>query len=109
MVSYASLLIDTCTVRSFTEGIADAYGNKAKTWDDHLPDEPCRKSTSSGREITVGAEVVIAYDQFFLGDIEITEQDEIEYDGATYQILLVRNRQDGTTDHHKECDARVVR
>jgi len=108
-VSYADLLISTCTVRRFTEGVADAYGRKERTWTDHLEDEPCRLSASSGREITIGAEVVVADYKLFLGDVDITERDRVILGGVTYQVLLVTNRQNGTADHHKEVYVQVVR
>ena len=108
-MSYTDLLIDTCTVRRYTEGAVDDYGKPTLTWDDHLADEPCRLSASSGREITIGAEVVIADYKLFLGDVDITERDRVILGGITYQVLLVTNRQNGTADHHKECYLQVVR
>jgi hypothetical protein len=108
-MSYDSLLIDTCTIQRFTEGAVDNYGNKAKTWPDHLTDEPCRLTTPTGREIKIGAEVVIADFKVFLGDIDITEQDRIEIDSVTYEVLLVADRQNGLESHHKECYVRAIR
>ena len=108
-MSYTGLLISTCTVRRYTEGPIDDYGHPTEVWADHLADEPCRLSASSGREITIGAEVVIADYKLFLGDVDITEQDRVVLDAVTYQVLLVTNRQNGTADHHKEVYLQVVR
>lgn len=108
-MSYSSLLINTCTVQRFTEGTLDDYGIPSKTWIDHLTDEPCRLMASSGREIKVGAEVVIADYKLFLGDVDIIEQDRVIIGSITYEVLLVADRQDGVGSHHKECFMRAVR
>jgi len=109
-VSYTSLLINTCTIRRFTEGAADNYGNPTKTWADHLVDEPCRWSTPSNREVKVGAEVVLADLQLFLGaDTDITEQDRVVLGGETYEVLSAYDRQNGTANHHVECMMRTVK
>lgn len=108
-MSFASLLIDSCTVERFTEGIADDYGRLAKTWTSHLIDEPCRLGDTGGREVTVGAEVVIANFKLFTEDIDITEQDRVIIDEITYEILSVLRRKDGIESHHKELLMRAVR
>ena len=108
-MTFTALLIDTCTVRRFTVGAADDYGIPAKTWADHLTDEPCRLQAGVGVEIKVGAEVVIADYKLFLDDVDITEQDRVIVDTVTYEILLVADRQDGVQEHHKECFMRVTR
>jgi len=111
-LSYTSLLINTCTVRRYTEGVADGYGNPTLTWSDHLIDEPCRLSSGSavtqGKEIKVGAELVLSDHTVFLGDVDVTEQDQIVIDGATFEVLMVVNRQDGSGSHHMECFVRTV-
>lgn len=108
-MSLSSLLIETCTVSRFTEGALDDYGIPTKTWTDYLTDEPCRLSSSGGREVKVGAEVVIADYKLFTGDADITEQDRIVIDGITYEVLLAIPREDGKGIHHKEFLLRVVR
>jgi len=107
-MSYDSLLIDTCTIQRFTEGVADAYGNPDLTWTDHLV-ESCRLTSSSGREIKVGAELVIADYKLFLGDVDITEQDRVIIGTLTYEVLLVQNYNDSIKDHHKQCWMRISR
>ena len=108
-MNYDSLLIDVCTTERFTEAAADDYGMPTKVWDEHLVDEPCRLVTGTGREVQVGAQVVIAEYTLFVGDVDITEQDRVTVDEILYQILLVSNRKDGVNSHHKECLLRTVR
>jgi len=108
-MAFADLLINTCDVKRFTEGDADAYGNKEKTWTTVLNDELCRLVAGPGREIQVGAQVVIADYSLFIGDVSITEQDRVVIDDITYEILSVLNRQDGTEGHHKQAFLRTVR
>jgi len=108
-MSYTDLLINSCTVQRFTEGVADAYGTPVKTWAAHLTDIDCRWSTPKNREVKVGAEIVLADLLLFLGDVDITEQDRVVLDSTTYEILSVVPRQNGTTDHHVECFLRTVK
>ena len=109
-MTYTSLLINTCTVRRYPAGgVQDAYGQPARTWVDHLVDEPCRWSTPRNREVKVGAEVVLADLQLFLEEVDITEQDRVVLNGLTYEVLSASDRQDGTGNHHVECMIRVVK
>ena len=108
-MSYTSLLIKNCTVERYTEGAPDDYGPPVLTWADHLTDEPCRLTSGGGREIKVGAELVVADYKLFVGDVDITEQDRIIIDSLTYEILLVENYADGSSDHHKQCWLRISR
>jgi len=107
-MSFNDLLIDTCTIQRFTEGAVDVYGNPTLVWADHLT-EDCRLTSSSGREIKVGAELVIADYKLFIGDVDITEQDRVVIGGLTYEILLVQNYADSSTDHHKQVWMRISR
>jgi len=107
-MSFAGLLIHTCTIQRFTEGAPDAYGNPALAWADHLT-EDCRLAESSGREIKVGAELVIADYKLFVESIDITEQDRVVIDGLTYEILLVQDYSDNAASHHKQCWMRISR
>lgn len=108
-MSYDSLLINTCTTQRFVEGAADDYGKPSINWGDHVIDTPCRLTPSVGREVKVGAMVVVAEYNLFLGDVDVTERDQVIIDEITYEILLVTNRQNGVDDHHKECLLRTVR
>jgi len=116
-MAYADLLINSCTVLEDTGGGADGYGGIVPDWTEVAGQVgiDCRLMASSGREVMVGAEVVVADYKLFLGDIAITEQNRVDvYDVATttwirYEILLVSNMQDSAISHHKECWLRTVR
>ncbi len=108
-MSYTSLLIDTCTIQRFTEGVADAYGNPTLVWADHLVDESCRLTTAKGRELKIGAEIVVADYKLFVESIDITEQDRVVLDGNTYEILLVEDYADDSSNHHKQIWLRISR
>ena len=108
-MSFDSLLINACDIQRFSEGAADDYGTPIKTWDTIHTDEPCRHVSGKGREVKVGQEVVIIYDQLFVGDIDITVQDRVIIDSVTYQVVDVVFTQDGIGSHHKECYLEVVK
>ena len=109
-MAYLDLLINVCTVRRYPAGGAqDAYGMPARAWADWLVDEPCRWSTPSNREVKVGAEVVLADLQLFLGDVAVTAQDRVVLNGLTYEILSAADRQDALGNHHVECLLRSVK
>ena len=119
-MSYLSLLINWCRVEEDIGGAPDVYGGKAEDWQpvDGLEDIPCRLMSGAGKEILVGAEVVIADYKLFLGDVVITEQNRVYVEtkdptgvwvGVTYEILLVNDIQNGVNGHHKECYLRTVR
>ena len=117
-MSYSSLLINSCSVWRYPAGGAvDPYGTPTKVWAvvPELSDIPCRIVPVSGVEVKVGAEVVVADYNLFLENVTITEQDRVKVYWGTvdawveYEILLVKDRQDGIDSHHKECYLRVVR
>lgn len=108
-MSFGNLLINTCDIERFTEGVADSYGIPAKTWTVLHDDEPCRHVFGQGREVRIGQEVVIVYDQLFVGDIDITEQDRVIIDTGTYQVLAVVLRQDSFGSHHKHLYLEIVK
>ena len=108
-MTFANLLIDTCDIQRFTEGAIDDYGQPSKTWETLHEDEPCRHVSGKGREVKIGQEVVIIYDELFVGDIDITEQDRVVIDTVTYQIVAVVFRKDGIGSHHKQCYLEVVK
>ena len=114
-MSYESLLIDVCTIERNSPALIDDYGHHADAWANHLVDEPCRLMVAGGagnpggREISVGAEVVIADYKLFLNDVDVTERDRAIHNSITYEIVLVSTRQNGTTEHHKELFLRTVK
>ena len=101
-MTYRSLLIDTCTIQEFTEGIADDYGHPIKTWTDLHSDVACRYVYGKGTEIRVGQEVLIIYDELYIEDLGVTSQDRVSFNCETYQILDVGSYQDGIGGHHKK-------
>ena len=116
-MSYTTLLINSASVYRNTPGLADDYGQPADSWAvvPALSDIPCRIQDAGGREVMVGAEVVVADYKLFLGDVTLTEQDKVYVYWGTvpawveYEILMVNDKQDGALSHHKECYLRVVR
>ena len=101
-MSFDSLLVNTCTIERYTEGMADAYGVLARTWADHITDEPCRISYPRGRQIQRGTEVVPVEALLFLNEVDVTEDDRVTVDTVLYQILFVADRVDGFGNHHNE-------
>ena len=108
-MSFASLLINECTVQEYSAGTADDYGVPAETWTDFATDEPCRLVPATNREVQVGAEVVIADYTLFIDNIGMTEQMRVVIDSVTYEVLSVMIRQDSVDGHHQECLLRTVR
>ncbi len=108
-MTFSSLLIGECTIQRYTEGAADDYGHPAKTWTNLHDDEPCRHVSGKGREVKVGQEVVIIYDELYVGDIDVIVQDRVVIDTETYQVVDVLFRQDGIGDHHKQLFLEIVK
>jgi len=108
-MSFDSLLINTCQIQHFASAGTDNYGQPIKIWTVLYADEPCRHVSGKGREVKVGQEVVIVYDELFVNDIDITEQDRVIIDCVTYEVLSVVFRQDNTGGHHKHCYLQVVK
>jgi len=115
-MSFATLLINTCIIQVNTPVANDDYGNPVEAWSDESTVD-CRimagvqgGNINAGREIKVGAETVQAeYLLFLESTVTITEQHRVVIDGVTYDVLLVDDRQNGTSVHHKECWLRTVR
>jgi len=108
-MTFENLLINTCTIERFGEGVADAYGIKAKTWTATYTDEPCRHVSGKGREVRVGQETHIIYDELFVGDIDVTVQDRVIIDTETYQVVDMLIPQDGVGVHHKQLFLEIVK
>ena len=112
-MTFDSLLIHTCDIGTLTQGVADAYGTPAETWPLSYTSEPCRMMSTTGREIKVGAKVMISDWKLFIDDtVLVDEQDRISnikvratgvvIDASIYEILLVQPRSDSTILHHSE-------
>jgi len=108
-MSYASLLINLATVERYVAGAADAYGNPAEAWANHLVDEPCRLSDAKGRQRMDGTEVVQVDELLFMNDVDVIEHDRVTVDGTLYEILFVDELEDSTVGHHLELDLVLVR
>lgn len=107
-MALADLLIDTCTIRRWTDGGTDDYGNPVKTWADHLVDQPCRLSYPRGRQVQRDTEVIPVEAVLFMEDVDVTEHDKAVVDGTEYEILFVATLQDNSGDHHKELSLKRV-
>lgn len=108
-MTYETLLINTCDIERFTEGAADNYGVPAKTWAAIHSAEACRHVSGKGREVRVGQETHIVYDELYIGDIDVTVQDRVVIDTETYQIVDILFAQDGIGGHHKQLFLEIVR
>ena len=112
-MSFTSLLIHTCDIGALTQGVADGYGTPAETWPLSYTSEPCRLMSTTGREIKVGAVVMISDWKLFVDvSVVIDEQDRVSniidtstgivVDSSTFEVLMVQPRSDSVTGHHKE-------
>lgn len=113
-MSFDSLLIHIADIKRFTlDGGTDNYGNPTGAWGDIYADEPCRLVSTRGREIKIGAEVVISDWKLFVDNsVIVTERDRLDnirlistggvIDSSTYEFLLVQSRSDGIGEHHAE-------
>ena len=113
-MSFATLLIHLADIKRYTlDGLFDAYGNPTGAWGNVYADEPCRFVSTGGREVKIGAEVVISDWKLFVDDsVLVTEQDRLDnvrlassgvvIDSSTYEFLLVQPRSHSTDKHHSE-------
>ncbi|MBA7640126.1 hypothetical protein ES703_47791 [subsurface metagenome] len=120
-MSFSSLLIHTCDIGLLTQGIKDDYGTRAKTWPTTTyPNQPCRLVSTGGREVKVGAEVVISDWKLFVDNsVLVGEQDRVSdirlastggvIDSSTFEIILVQMRSNGIGEHHKELALQKVK
>jgi len=108
-LSFTSLLINECDIKRFTDTGADDYGQPTKVWETLVGGIACRHVSGKGTEIKVGQEVVLVYDELFIGDVDVTEQDRIVVDDLTYEVLSVVTRQDGISNHHKHLYLEIVK
>ena len=108
-MTFATLLINTCDILRFTEGAADNYGIAVKTWAVLHDHEACRYVSGKGREVKIGQEVHIIYDELYIADIDVTVQDRVIIDSETYEVVDVLFRQDGIGGHHKHLYLEIVK
>lgn len=118
-MSFVSLLIHTCDIGLLNQGVKDAYGTPAKTWPITYPSQACRLVSTTGREVKVGAEVVISDWKLFVdSSVAVDEQDRVSnillastgavVDSSTFEIILVQPRSNSVSEHHKELALRKV-
>lgn len=111
-MSFETLLIHTCDISLLEQGDQDAYGTPAKTYTLTYESEPCRLIPTKGREIKIGAEVVISDWKLFVDNlVNVDEQDQVSnillastggtVDDSTFEIILVQIRSDGIGGHHR--------
>jgi len=114
-MTYDSLLINECDIQEFTITDTDDYGQHIKDWQIKVVDGvsyediPCRHVSGKGREVKVGQEVHIIYDELFVGDIDVIVQDRVIIDSETYQVVDVLFAQDGIGAHHKRLFLEIVK
>ncbi len=119
-MSFSSLLIHTCDIGLLAQGTADNYGTPAKTWPTTTyPNEACRLMSTGGREVKIGAEVVISDWKLFVDNsVLVDEQDRVSdirlastgavIDSSTFEVILVLPKSNGVSQHHKELFLRKV-
>lgn len=119
-MSFVSLLIHTCDVGIFTQGTKDNYGTPAETWPTAgYTSLACRLVPKGGKEIRVGARVLISDAMLFIDDsVPVDAQDRISniiltssgavIDSATYEVLVVNKRRDSVSEHHKELELQKI-
>lgn len=119
-MSFNSLLIHTCDIGALTQGASDAYGNPVQTFPLSYTTKECRLMPTAGREVKVGAEVMISdWTLFIPSGVTVDEQDRISNilarsDGSTinsetFEILQVKFRSDSVSEQHKELLLRSVK
>lgn len=113
-MSFSSLLIHTCDIGCLVQGDKDGYGTPAKTWPVvDYEGQPCRLVSTGGREVKIGAKVVISDWKLFVDNsVAVDEQDRVSeirlastggiINLATFEIILVQIRSNGIGEHHKE-------
>ncbi len=106
---FRNLLINTCTLQRYVPGSADAYGAPSKGWVDFLADQPCRLSSSGGRQVQRSTEVVPVDALLFIEEVDVTEADRVVVDQIPWEILFVAPLQDGVGGHHLELSLKRVK
>jgi len=121
-LSFTSLLIHTCDIGLLTQAAPrDAYGRLTETWPTATyTSEPCRLVATTGREVKIGAEVVISDWKLFVANtVAVDEQDRVSNiklastgvvlpETATFEIILVQIRSDALAEHDIKLALRKV-
>ena len=112
-MSFTSLLIHTCDIGGLSQGVQGNYGTPAETWPLTAESQACRLMTNGGKEVKVGAAVVISdWTLFVESTVAVDEQDRISnillassgavIEAGPFEVLMVKPRSDGSGEHHKE-------
>jgi len=102
-MSFDGLLIHTCDIGALSQAGADAYGMPTETFPLAYTTKECRIIPTTGREVKVGAKVMISDWKLFLPlDVTVDEQDRVSnikmratgavVDASIYEVLLVQPR-----------------
>lgn len=114
-MAFTDLLFQTCTIKRHTVDTYDDYGNPNYLWSNYLTNVPCRKNSAKGREVKIGAEVMVVNDQLFVSKdadnyaVDVTEQDVVVIDETAYQVVLVEAFYQNDIYHHKKALLKLVR
>ena len=112
-MSFTSLMIHTCDIGILNQDAKDDYGTPTKTWPLGYEGVACRLVSTGGREVRIGARVMISDWKLFVDNlVDVDEQDQVsnirlastdgEINLATFEIILVQMRSNGIGEHHKE-------
>lgn len=120
MSGFGAQLRHTVTIRRFTAGATDEYGQPSRTPSDLatgvkalIQPKPSRMGGGQPEEpTTFGAGTQITDHTVFLRPTDVTAADEIVatdagvHTGRTFEILLVKDA--GGQNHHLELDVRLI-
>ncbi len=119
-MSFDSLMIHTCDIGILNQAAKDDYGTPAKTWPVAAYEGvSCRFVSTGGREVRVGAKVMISDWKLFVDNsVSVDVQDRVSnirlastdgiVDDSTFEIILVQMRSNGIGEHHKELSLQKV-
>ncbi len=107
-MSFKSLLNKTCAIRRLVVTGQDAYNKDVGSFDDLATGVACalQAKRTGNREVFVANQAVVTTHVLFLEPRDVTEQDQIVVEGATYDVLTVRSATGRA--HHLELDLRRV-
>lgn len=106
-MSFAKLLIHTCTIQS--KSLSTSGYEQQETWSDVSTDVPCRHDFAAAN--TTDGDMRINRDDdlfFFLPDVTIERGNRIIEDGKNYDVLEVNKMYGAKVLHHLEVRARYV-
>ncbi|MCG3197089.1 MAG: hypothetical protein GHCLOJNM_01573 [bacterium] len=82
------LLVNTCTIRTFSQTSTDGYGDPTGTWSEAT--EACSLQPRGGREGVSPDRAVVGEHDLYLGPgATITEQSQVVVGGRVYDVVNV--------------------